>query len=244
MIDKQKLKEYAGAYGVAVDAVAAEKLDRYAELLVQWNEKMNLTAITEPTEIVVKHFVDSLTALPLLPKKEGVSLVDVGTGAGFPALPLAIVRSDLRVTLLDSLNKRLLFLQEVCRELGVEAQTVHSRAEDGGKSPALREQFDVVTARAVAALPILAEYCLPFCKVGGVFLAMKGPESHAEFETAKTAVALLGAKSKAVKSFLLPPAAEPGEEQYERCIYCFEKVKATPPRFPRPSAKIKKEPLR
>ncbi len=244
MIDKQKLKEYAAAYGVTVDAIAAEKLDRYAELLVQWNEKMNLTAITEPSEIVVKHFVDSLTALPLLPKQEGVSLIDVGTGAGFPALPLAIVRSDLRVTLLDSLNKRLLFLQEVCRELGIQAQTVHSRAEDGGRQPALREQFDVVTARAVAALPVLAEYCLPFCKVGGVFFAMKGPESNLEFEAAKTAVALLGAKAKESKSFVLPPIVERGDEQYERRIYVFEKTKATPARFPRPAAKIKKERLR
>ena len=241
MIDKQQLKKYAAEYGVTVDDIAAEQLDCYARLLVEWNEKMNLTAITEPEQIVVKHFVDSLTAVPLLPKKDFVSLIDVGTGAGFPAIPLAIVCKNLQVTLLDSLNKRLLFLQEVCRELGLSAKTVHARAEDGGKDPALREKFDVATARAVAALPTLLEYCLPFCKVGGVFLAMKGPESDAEFEAAKTAVSVLGAKEKAAHSLWLPCVN--GEKQ-ERRIFVFEKVKPTPPKYPRPTAKIKKEALR
>ena len=241
MIDKQQLKAYAAEYGVTVDDTAADKFDRYAQLLVEWNKKMNLTAITEPEQIVIKHFVDSLTAVPLLPQKDTLSLIDVGTGAGFPAIPLAIVCKNLRVTLLDSLNKRLLFLQEVCRELGIEAQTVHARAEDGGKDPALRETFDVAVARAVAALPMLSEYCLPFCKVGGVFLAMKGPESDAEYEAAKTAITVLGAKEKDVHSLWLPAAD--GEKQ-ERRIFVFEKVKPTPAKYPRPTAKIKKEALR
>lgn len=244
MIDKQKLKEYAADYGVVLDDVAADKFDRYAQLLVEWNEKMNLTAITEPTEIVLKHFVDSLTAVPFLPKKDEVTLIDVGTGAGFPAIPLAIACPHVRVTLLDSLNKRLLFLQEVCRELGIDAKTVHARAEDGGKLPVLREQFDVAIARAVAALPVLAEYCLPFCKVGGSFLAMKGPESDVEYSAAKTAVTVLGGREQTAHSFLLPATAEADIEQQERRIFVFEKAKPTPAKYPRPTAKIKKEPLR
>jgi 16S rRNA (guanine527-N7)-methyltransferase len=179
-----------------------------------------------------------------LPKKDEVTLIDVGTGAGFPAIPLAIACPHVRVTLLDSLNKRLLFLQEVCRELGIDAQTVHARAEDGGNLPALREQFDVAVARAVAALPVLAEYCLPFCKVGGSFLAMKGPESDAEYSAAKTAVTVLGGKEKMAHSFLLPATAEANIEQQERRIFVFEKIKPTPVKYPRPTAKIKKEPLR
>ena len=158
MIDKALLRELTAEYGVSVDAAACERLDRYAELLVEWNQKMNLTAITDPIGITVKHFADSLAAVPLLPEKQGISLIDVGTGAGFPGIPLAIVRPDIQLTLLDSLNKRLVFLETVCRELEIPVQRVHARAEEGGRKPELREQFDVATARAVAALPVLLEY--------------------------------------------------------------------------------------
>ncbi len=240
MINKPLLREYTTAFGVQLSEEMCAKFDRYAQLLVEWNQKMNLTAIVEPDDIVLKHFADSLTALPLLPQREGITLVDVGTGAGFPAVALAIARPDLRVTLLDSLNKRLLFLQEVCRELGLSAQTVHARAEEGGRDPSLRERFDVATARAVAALPVLSEYCLPFVKTGGVFLAMKGPESDEEYAQAEKAIRVLGGRVKEVRQHTLPVLPKDGVEQLERRIFVIEKSKPTPNAYPRPTAKIKK----
>lgn len=243
MIDKALLCELTAAYGVAVDATACDKLDRYAELLVEWNQKMNLTAITDPIGITVKHFADSLTAIPLLPEKQGIALIDVGTGAGFPGIPLAIVRPDIRLTLLDSLNKRLVFLETVCSELGITVQRIHARAEEGGRKPELRERFDVATARAVAALPVLLEYCLPFVKPGGCFLAMKGPDSDEEHRAAGRALSKLGGKTAEVRKLWLPATPHEGLEQQERRIFVFRKVQNTPPTFPRASAKISKEPL-
>ncbi len=235
MIDRVLLKESAAALGAMVDDTAAERLDIYARLLVEWNEKMNLTAITDPEGIVLKHFVDSLTALPLLPKTP-FSLVDVGTGAGFPGLPLAILRDDMQLTLLDSLNKRLLFLEEVCRAVGVSAVRVHARAEEGGRNPALRDSFDVATARAVAGLPVLCELCLPFVKVGGRFLALKGPDAPREQQEAARAVQKLGGRFAAGRTVALPdPTSEGGTA--ERHILVIEKTAATPSKFPRPNAK-------
>ena len=244
MIDKVLLQEYAAEYGVTVDTQAAERFDRYAQLLVEWNERMNLTAITQPNDIVLKHFADSLTVIPLLPEKQGFSLIDVGTGAGFPGIPLAIVRGDMQLTLLDSLNKRLTFLQQVCTELGIQAQLIHARAEEGGRKPQLRESFDVVTARAVAALPVLVEYCLPFLKKGGRFIAMKGPDSDAELEQASRAVTMLGGTVTEVKNLVLPVTPRAGVEEQERRLFLIDKTTQTPSRFPRQSAKISKEPLR
>lgn len=243
MINTELLRAYAAEYGVSVSDAACQKFDRYAELLVDWNERMNLTAITEPHDIVLKHFTDSLTALMVFPDKPGVSVIDVGTGAGFPGIPLAIVREDVRLTLLDSLNKRLVFLKEVCDVLGIRAQLVHARAEEGGRGPKLREQFDVATARAVAAMPVLSEYCLPFVKVGGRFVAMKGPDSDVELEAAKRAVELLGGQISSVKGLTLPYQPHDGVEQQERRLFVVNKIKSTPTRFPRQSAKIAKEPL-
>lgn len=240
MIDKELLREYTAPFGMCPDDTACDKLDRYARLLVEWNEKMNLTAITAPDDIVHKHFADSLTALPLLPQREGLSLVDVGTGAGFPGIPLAILRSDIRLTLLDSLNKRLTFLQEVCKALDIPAVTVHARAEEGGRDTALRETFDVATARAVAALPVLAEYCLPFVKVGGCFIAMKGPESDREAADAARAITLLGGGTPVKHSLLLPAQPKEGVEQLERRLFVIPKEAHTPAAYPRPTAKIKK----
>ena len=243
MIDTRLLCTYAAEYGITLDTVACEKFNRYAQLLVDWNQRMNLTAITDPHGIVLKHFADSLTALTVLPQKSHLSLIDVGTGAGFPGIPLAIARPDIRLTLLDSLNKRLTFLKEVCSDLGIRAECVHARAEDGGKNIEWRERFDVATARAVAAMPILSEYCLPFVKVGGCFIAMKGPDSDAETAAAQRAVELLGGKITAAKALTLPCQPHGGVEQQERRLFVVEKNKPTPPRFPRPSAKISKEPL-
>lgn len=242
MIDRGLLNRCTAPYGVEVTAELAEKLDIYARLLVEWNEKMNLTAITDPIGVTVKHFADSLTAAPLLPQG-GFSLIDVGTGAGFPGVPLALYRPDCRLTLLDSLNKRLIFLEAVCKELGLQAQLIHARAEEGGRKPELRERFDVSTARAVAALPTLCEYCLPFVKVGGRFIALKGPDGEREQEAAARAVSLLGGKVTSRTALTLPPQAEEGMEPMERLLLQVDKVRPTPPAYPRPSAKIAKKPL-
>ena len=243
MIDKALLCELAAEYGVTVDAAACDKLDRYAELLVEWNQKMNLPAITDPIGITVKQFADSLAAVPLLPENQGISLIDVGTGAGFPGIPLAIVRPDIKLTLLDSLNKRLVFLETVCKELDIPVQRIHARAEEGGRKPELREQFDVATARAVAALPVLLEYCLPFVRPGGCFLALKGPDSDAEHRAAGKARTRLGGETASVQKLMLPKQPREGLEQQERRIFVFRKVQHTPPAYPRASAKIAKEPL-
>lgn len=235
MIDRILLQDTAAGLGVTVDDTAAERLDVYARLLVEWNERMNLTAITDPIGIVLKHFVDSLSAAPLLPTGP-FSLIDVGTGAGFPGVPLAILRGDMRLTLLDSLNKRLIFLEELCRAVGVSAVRVHARAEEGGRDPMLREQFDVATARAVAALPVLCELCLPFVKVGGRFIAMKGPDGDREQQEAARAVQTLGGRFAAAHAVQLPAPEEEGGVS-ERRLIVVEKAVSTPKRYPRPNAK-------
>ncbi|MBQ8752570.1 MAG: 16S rRNA (guanine(527)-N(7))-methyltransferase RsmG [Clostridia bacterium] len=242
MIDRALLTRCAAPYGVEVTAELAEKLDIYARLLVEWNEKMNLTAITDPVGVTVKHFADSLTAASLLPEGE-FTLIDVGTGAGFPGVPLALYREDCRLTLLDSLNKRLVFLETVCRELGLPVTLIHARAEEGGRKPEWRERFDVATARAVAALPTLCEYCLPFVKKGGRFIALKGPDAQREQEAAAKAVSLLGGKVASAVTLTLPAQPEPGVEPMERRLLCIDKIRSTPPAYPRPSAKIAKAPL-
>ncbi len=243
MIDRELLCRIVADYGVTLTADALDKLDRYAELLVEWNEKMNLTAITDPVGVTVKHFADSIAAVPLLPQKQGISVIDVGTGAGFPGIPFAIVRPDIRLTLLDSLNKRLIFLEEVCRELGLSVERIHARAEEGGRKPELRERFDVATARAVAGLPVLLEYCLPFVRKGGRFVALKGPDSDAEHKASANALAKLGGKTGEMHTLLLPQTPIADIEQQERRIFVFEKTAHTPPAYPRQSAKISKSPL-
>ncbi len=242
MIDRDLLARCVAPYHVEVTDALYARLDAYARLLVEWNEKMNLTAITDPVGVAVKHFADSLTAAPLLPTG-AFSLIDVGTGAGFPGVPLALLRDDCRLTLLDSLNKRLVFLDTVCRELGLPVTLVHARAEEGGRKPELRERFDVATARAVAALPTLCEYCLPFVKVGGKFLALKGPDGDREQDAAATAVATLGGKFVGVTTLTLPTTPEAGVEPMTRRLVEIEKVRHTPPTYPRQSAKISKNPL-
>lgn len=242
MIDRDLLTRCAADFGVDVDAVLSERLDTYARLLVEWNEKMNLTAINDPTGIVIKHFADSLAAAPLLPEGE-FSLLDVGTGAGFPGVPLALLRSDCRLTLLDSLNKRLIFLETLCRELSLPVTLVHARAEEGGQWPALRESFDAVTARAVAALPVLCEYCLPFVKVGGRFIALKGPDAGREINEAAHAMAVLGGGHRDTVICRLPPVSAAEGEPMQRCLLRIDKIRPTPPKYPRPAVKIAKQPL-
>ncbi|HIT94729.1 MAG TPA: 16S rRNA (guanine(527)-N(7))-methyltransferase RsmG [Candidatus Faecivivens stercoripullorum] len=213
-----------------------ERFDRYAEMLVDWNEKINLTAITAPDEIVIKHFVDSLLLLKAYDVPKGVSMIDVGTGAGFPSVPVAMVRDDIRLTLMDSLNKRINFLKELSKTLGVNAECVHARAEEFGNKPEYREQYDVACARAVAHLRELSEYCLPFVKVGGAFVALKSVGLEQELEEAKAAIDILGGKVERISRFTLPDGAE-------RAIAVIRKIRPTPKKFPRPYGKIKKNPL-
>lgn len=240
MIDCEQLISYAADYGVDVSRETAERLDRFASLLLEWNQKLNLTAITDPQGVLIKHLLDSLTAAPYLPQGP-FSLLDVGSGAGFPGIPLAILRPDAKVTLLESLQKKAKYLEQVCAELGLSVTVLNTRAELAGKDAAFREGFDVVTARAVAALPTLCEYCLPLVKVGGRFLAMKGPDGEAEAQQAAKALAVLGAGKVQTHTLQLP--ARPCPEQAVRKLLVIEKKSSTSDKYPRASAKISKQPL-
>ncbi|MBR4888184.1 MAG: 16S rRNA (guanine(527)-N(7))-methyltransferase RsmG [Clostridia bacterium] len=232
---KTSLISAAAGFDIALAPAQAEQFNTYADLLVEWNKVMNLTAITEPEEIVMKHFVDSLLLFKAYDVPENATLIDVGTGAGFPGLPVKIFRPDVRVTLLDSLQKRLNFLEAVSNATQCETKRIHARAEDAGREPALRESYDIACARAVAAMPNLCEYCLPFVKKGGVFIAMKGPGLDEELAAAERALRILGGKLESTHSFTLPDGSE-------RKIAVIRKTKPTPPNYPRPAAKMKKQP--
>lgn len=230
------LKEKATEYGINLDDKALERFDLYAKLLVEWNEKINLTAITEPEEIVIKHFLDCLTVFSKVEIKEGARIIDVGTGAGFPGLVMLIARPDLKMTLMDSLNKRLNVIKDILEKLELTADVVHSRAEDGGQNKAYREKYDFSTARAVSNLRDLTEYCLPFVKVGGSFIAMKAAKAEEEISAAQKAIKTLGGTVSEKHTFEL-------EDAGERNIILIKKISSTSAKFPRPSAKIAKNPL-
>lgn len=223
-------------YGIKCDEKALERLSLYADLLREWNEKMNLTAITDPEGIVVKHFLDCALLLKHVDLKEGARVADVGTGAGFPGMVLKILRPDIDLVLIDGLNKRLVFLNEVLTKLGLSAKTVHMRGEEAGQKVEFRESFDLVTARAVAKLNLLYEYCLPLCKVGGVFCSMKGPSASDEIKESTKAAGILGGSKAEIFFETLT-----GEEQ--RAFVITKKISQTPTKYPRVSAKIAKQPL-
>ena len=245
MIDTVRLREQAAAMGVSVTPDTAEKFDLYAARLVETNRRVNLTAITDPEGILVKHFLDSLTLAPLLAERSAaaLSLIDVGTGAGFPGVPLALVCPGRKLTLLDALQKRLTFLEGLCRELAVPAALIHARAEEAGRRPALRDQFDVATARAVAGLPVLCEYLLPLVKPGGRMVAMTGPDGESELVAAAGAISVLSGRPEPVRRLSLPPAPLPGEDRVDRLLLIVDKTAPTPAAYPRPPAKIAKKPL-
>ncbi|WP_455484059.1 16S rRNA (guanine(527)-N(7))-methyltransferase RsmG [Eubacterium sp.] len=234
MIDKNRLCSLAKENGIILDDTALDRFDTYAEFLVEWNGKMNLTAITEPEEIEVKHFLDCL----MLPKYFNLdyiqTVIDVGAGAGFPSVPLLIYKPDLCLTMMDAINKRLTFLDTAVHALGLEAQLIHERAEAAGQDENYREKFDLATARAVAPMNVLAEYCLPFVKVGGYFVALKG--SNDDTEEAKNAIATLGGEIVDNISYKLN-GTEP------RSIVVIKKISQTPTQFPRKSKKISTKPL-
>ena len=236
MINKALLKIEADKIGVFLDDTALERLDKYAELLVETNKTLNLTAITDPDEIVYKHFIDSFSLLTCVEIKNGAKVIDVGTGAGFPGVVLLIARPDIKITLLDGTNKRLVFIKNVLEEIGLEAEIVHMRAELAGKDINYREKFDLVTARAVANLNTLAEYCMPFVKVGGIFAPMKSAKTEEEVSAARGAIKTLGGKIAEIKPLNIANCGE-------RYVIITKKISQTPPKYPRASAQISKKPL-
>ena len=230
MMEEQLTRGFA-ALQIPVEGIPA--LCRYADLLAEKNKVMNLTAITDPEEIASLHFLDSLCLLNIL-DFSAKRVIDVGTGAGFPGLPLRIVQPDVQLTLLDALNKRVDFLREVCGALNLpDVFCVHARAEEFGH----REEYDIAVSRAVASLPLLLELCLPFVKVGGRFLAMKGRDSDEEIAAAAHAAELLGAGSAQITDYPIP-----GTDVVHRAVL-FEKIRPTPVKYPRAFAKIKNSPL-
>lgn len=220
-------------YGLDLTEEQYRKFDKYAEFLVEYNKNVNLTAITEPKEILVKHFIDSVLLSKYADISENSSLIDVGTGAGFPSIPLKIMRNDIKITLLDSLAKRITFLEKLCDMLEIEAEFIHGRAEDIARMAEYREKFDFSCARAVANLSVLSEYCIPFVKVGGYFLSMKGRGD--DIDGAENAIKILGGEISSIAEYTL--------ESDVRKIVLVNKISQTPTKYPRNSGQIKKKSL-
>ncbi len=228
--------DYLQELNIKLNKEQIEKFYIYMNMLIEWNEKINLTAITKPEEIILKHFVDCLTISKYI--KEDSNLVDIGTGAGFPGIPLKIYRNDLKIVLADSLNKRLNFLNEVINKLELEGiQTIHARAEELGKNKKYREQFDVSTSRAVANLSTLSEYMIPLIKVNGQCICMKGSDIDEELEVAKNAIKILGGEVVNKDVFKLP------KSDLGRSVVIIKKVKNTPGKYPRKAGTPAKEPI-
>ena len=217
---------------ISLSKEQGEKLLKLYEFLIEYNEKVNLTAITDFEEVVIKHFVDSILPFSKLSIDKGASFIDVGTGAGFPSIPLLIYRPDLEGTLLEALNKRCVFLEAACELVGVKAKVIHGRAEDYAKDK--REQFDIATARAVAAMPVLCEYCLPYVKTGGRFVALKSVNENSD--ESENAIKLLGGKTEQILDYEITNGDS-------RRLLVKKKISQTPTKYPRNPSMIKKKPL-
>lgn len=233
---KQLLVNSIACYKREVSDIQTVQFEKYMELLKEWNKKINLTAIEDDREIVIKHFIDSLSITPYIENRD-IKLVDVGTGAGFPGIPLKIMNPNIRVTLLDSLDKRIKFLNEVITVNNISGiSAVHGRAEDFGLNQMYREKYDIAVARAVANLPVLLEYCLPFVKINGIFIAMKGSNTE-EFDNCNKALDILGGKIEKIEKMTLPFT------NIERNVVVVRKFRQTPTKYPRKAGKPSKEPL-
>lgn len=229
-------KDFCLYFEEEIDDNKIQKFYDYMNLLVEWNKKINLTAITEEKDIILKHFVDSLTVLKYI--KDNKNIVDVGTGAGFPGIPLAIMNDSLKITLVDSLNKRINFLNEVCSKIKLKnTKAIHSRAEEFGQDNNYRESYDIAISRAVSNLTVLAEYLLPLVKVGGKIICMKGPDIEEELKQAKSAIDILGGNFERCDNFCLP------KSDISRNIIIINKIKETPKKYPRKAGTPVKTPL-
>ncbi len=237
MLNKDLLYNTIKPFEINFDEDAFQRLDTFAEMLIETNKSFNLTAIKEPDDVTVKHFADCLSILKYIDIHENAKIIDVGTGAGFPGLVLKLYRPDIQMTFLDSTKKRLGFIENVLNECGIKGDILHMRAEEAAQLAKYREKYDFATARAVAALPVLSEYCLPFVKVGGSFVSMKSAESNEEISEAKKAINILGGKIEEDILFDLV-------ENMPRRIIRIRKNSQTPTKYPRPSAQISKKPLK
>lgn len=234
LIEYNEFKSFFEKNGFEITEDQYKKIDFYTDRLVETNKVMNLTGITDPMGITEKHILDSILLLKYVDLPNGSTLIDVGTGAGFPGLPIKLFRDDIKLTLLDSLGKRVNFLKQVCENAAPDVVCIHSRAEDGGRSPELREQFDAAAARAVAALPVLYEYCLPYVKVGGIFAALKGPNE--DISAGDNALMILGGKLEKVENYELPCGDK-------RVLVVVRKVAETAKKYPRNNGQIAKKAL-
>ena len=234
---KQELEKYLNELKIELNENQINSFYKYMNLLIKWNEKINLTAITDPKEIIMKHFIDSLTINKYIEKD--AKLIDIGTGAGFPGIPLKILRQDITVTLVDSLNKRINFLNEVIKEIGLEKiETIHSRAEEIGKNVKYREKYDMATSRAVANIATLSEYLIPLVKEKGKCIYMKGPDIEEELLNGKKAINVLGGEVIKKEEFSLP------KSDIKRTIIIINKIKRTPNNYPRKAGMPAKEPIK
>ena len=239
MSNRDILKNGLKNLGISVDDKMLNDFNIYREILVDWNQKMNLTGIEDEKEVYIKHFLDSVSAVTNGYIKDGVSIIDVGTGAGFPGLPLRICLRNIELTLLDSLNKRINFLNEVVNKLGLKnVKTIHSRAEDGARKKELRENFDIATSRAVANMCVLSEFCIPYVKVNGNFIALKGPNITEELNDSKNAIGTLGGKLKGITE------VEIEGTDLNHNLVIVDKIKSTPKTFPRKAGNVTKKPLK
>lgn len=236
MIDYDLLINEAKKIGVDLGQYGPDRFDTYAERLVRWNKHINLTAITDPYDIVIKHFIDSLYIMKYIQFKPGQTIADVGTGAGFPGLPLLIANPELDVNFIDSAGKRIGFIKDVLNNIGIIAKRTHERAEDVGKSEEHREKYEYATARAVAPLNVLCEYCMPLVKVGGLFVSLKGSNGKEELENARNAIEVLGGEVVKAESYTLPNGDG-------RTIIIIRKISQTPTKYPRKPKKIDTKPL-